>query len=129
MRNFHRIRTEWPIAVVAALVLIVAGVVGAYGHAAGHGHHEPPRMAHAASGAVAFVAQPVDVGGGHEGADTVNAHAGCYDFVCHGGHAMLAEPLVISHPLRCALDIPPAPALSSTQPNRLERPPRYPVFA
>jgi hypothetical protein len=129
MRSVHKAWPERSIATVAALALIVACIVGAYGHATGHAHHQMPHAAHALSGEVSVAVEPPHVDGEHEGADIGHAHADCYDFMCHGGHAILAGPTVILHPLRSTLFIPPTASPSSTQPNCLERPPKSPVLA
>jgi hypothetical protein len=129
MRSIHKRWPERSIATVAALALMFASIVGAYGHA-GHGNHRPVHAAHAVSGevqAVSVLAEPAPIDGEHEGCDIGNAHCNC--FMCQGGHAILAQASVIPYRLNCALVVLPTASVSSTPPNPLERPPRPSVFA
>jgi len=125
----------WPsrlISAATALALIVASAVGAFSHAAGHGHHSPLHVAHAQSLEVASPAadtQHSHVGSDHEQGDNTQAHSTCCDTICHGGQAVLASALALPLPLAGASFFQPSASLHSKPPGCLERPPRSPVLA
>jgi hypothetical protein len=112
-----------------ALAVIFAYIGGAYAHAVGNAHHETPHAASGLADGPSIAAAAAHVDGEYEGADATDAHGKCCDFLCHGGHAILARLAVISHPPRCAVAVLPREWLSITQSNRLERPPRSPALS
>lgn len=127
----------WParlLAAVTALALVVACVVGAYAHAAGHalpsaahgaamvgdgghaGHHAPlSKMATPAPG---------QTGGAHDCDGTGHSHPDYYDTICHGGQAILAAAMLVPHPTLYAPLIQSAAAFDGAEPGGLDRPPK-----
>jgi len=120
------------ISTVAALALIVASAIGAFGHAAGHGHHSPLDVAHAESVEPASTASDTrhgHVGCDHEKGEKGQPHANCCDTICHGGQAVLTSALALPLPVAGATLFRPSASLHSQPPGCLERPPRSPVLA
>jgi hypothetical protein len=120
------------IATVAALALIVASAIGAFGHAAGHAGHAPLHMSYADGLATAPAA--TGAGHGHAGCDHEKGekgqpHANCCDTICHGGQAVLTSTLALPLPVAGAMFFRPSASLHSQPPGRLDRPPRSPVLA
>ena len=86
-------------AATVSMVLALASVIGAHGHAfahnpgSAHGHHHPGMLEH-----ISQVAQTIQtasddlttVDGDHQNTND-NSHTGCTDFICHGGLAILAS--------------------------------------
>ena len=121
------------ISAVAALALVLAQLIGAYAHAAGHDHAGAHAACvhldghHAAAQAHDAAAPPA----GDQGAvdkpqhdDDRALHSASCDFCCHGGIAVLAaagfsyaDP-TLPYTLAVAIIADPSPPLS------LERPPR-----
>jgi hypothetical protein len=132
--------TAWPsrlLAAAAALALMVASVIGAYAHAAGH---EPPHSAVAAAAqsdagghgakAVAAPAAAPDRGHAHGPADCGHdqdrpGHSlDCCDTACHGAQAILAEVLVVPASLLSGPSMEAAAALDGADSGGLDRPPK-----
>jgi hypothetical protein len=135
----HSASNAWPtrlLAAATALALLVAYVVGAYAHAAGHalphavdvpqaawamghagdhgGHHAP-----AAEAATSKPDQHGDTGGPGQPAPDC-----CCDTICHGGQAILAaEPVVLPPPHGVPV-IGPGAAFDGAEPGGLDRPPK-----
>jgi hypothetical protein len=118
---------------------MVASVVGAYAHAAGH---QPPQACHSAVAAEAqsdtgghgrtiatAIAAP-DRGHGHGPADCRHdedrpGHSlDCSDTICHGAQAILAEVLVVSASLLSGPSMEPVAALDGADSSGLDRPPK-----
>jgi hypothetical protein len=132
----------WParlVSTVATLALVLASAIGAFGHAAAHGHNAVvPHASHMHAAHVQGAAEtgivPDHLDLGHAdhrgGSDSpCHSHTYCCDTFCHGGQAILAATPVLP---------PPAPATSFVRrpdlaggrtPGCLDRPPRPPVLA
>ena len=121
------------ISAVAALALVLAQLVGAYAHAAGHDHagayaacahldgHHAAAQTHDAAAPSGIDQGAVDK---PQHDDDRALHSGSCDFLCHGGIAVLAaagfsyaDP-TLPYTLAVAIIADPSPPLS------LERPPR-----
>src|SRR5262245_52602639 len=83
------------VSAVAAFALVLAHLIGAYAHAAGHAHAHA--QMHAGTAHHHHAEPMVDTGeagvvddAGKGCNDTVN-HAQCCDFMCHGGVAILVS--------------------------------------
>jgi hypothetical protein len=122
------------LATVTALALMVACVVGAYAHAAGHalpsaedgtvvvgdgdhaGHHAPLSKT--------ATAKPGHTGDAHDCDGTGYSHPDCCDTICHGGQAILGAAILVPHltlnaPLMQLVD-----ASDGAEPGGLDRPPK-----
>jgi len=127
-------------AVALSLALMVASIVGGAAHAREHGHHShhhhgaAPVSAHVGHGT-----PHAPVGGSHldfqsvadDEPDSAPHRAGCLDFVCHGGAAVLgaANPWIVA-PWPAAAIFPwQTRALIFVSPARLDRPPKSLVSA
>lgn len=128
----------WParlLAAVMALALVVACVVGAYAHAAGHALPAAEHTAaavdaadHAGQRGHLFgpaACEAGQVGISHDCDGTGHSPLDGCDFICHGGQAILAAAvLVLPAVLDSAPLIQPATALHGAEPTSLDRPPK-----
>jgi hypothetical protein len=127
----------WParlIAAVTALALVVACVVGAYAHAAGHalpGAEQATAAVEAADHAGHHkhvsepgTSKPGHVGNGHDCDGTGHAPLNGCDTICHGGQAILVASVLVPHPVPDAPLIQSAAALHGAEPAGLDRPPK-----
>jgi hypothetical protein len=134
----RRVTKAWPtrlLAAVTALALVVACVVGAYAHAAGHAS---PAAEHAAAAAdtddhaehhrgqlsETATSNPGHVGHAHDCGGTDQTPFDCCDTICHGGQAILATAVLVPHPALSAPLIQSASAFGSAEPDGLDRPPK-----
>ena len=125
---------SWParlLAAVTALALLLASGIGAYTHAAGHGHAEAQAAEVGDGGHHAGHHAPASVSpaGGHVGGavdrgDTGHSYPDCCDTICHGGQAILAAATVVPHPPLYVPLIQSAAAFDGAEPGDLERPPK-----
>jgi hypothetical protein len=120
------------VATVMMVALILATMIGAYGHAAGHAHHsalcathQPTSDTHAGPN----VSEPGHVNSEHESTDKGQAHSNCYDLLCHGGFAVLCQAADMPPAPQSVPVIPPHAGVSNMWCGGLERPPRSPVLA
>ena len=111
---------------VTALVVLVASIIGAYGHAAAHNFSSS-------------ISEPLSqVGSDHSHSQSEHAtgqehqgddHANCLDTLCHGGYAIVASFLTMFNSLH-GLYVVAAPDLyHGSAPTCLDRPPKISVFA
>lgn len=102
----HKAVFDWAVAMTIAVVLVVASPVVAQAHSGGHAHHGDHAAAQSQSSHVVTVlsATPAEFdvvmktmchGSDHgtPGASHNSCNAGCCDFCCHGGVAILATDL------------------------------------
>jgi hypothetical protein len=129
--------TAWTarlLAAVTALALVVACIVGAYAHAAGHAlpAHE---HAVAASGVAHHTGHRGDTcqpavsktgpaGHAHGCDGTSQSPLDCCDTLCHGGQAILAPSVLVPHPALSAPLIQSAAHFDGAGSAGLDRPPR-----
>jgi hypothetical protein len=135
----HSASKTWPprlLATAVALALVVAYVVSAYAHAAGHQPADPGHAAAVAAAgdhadrAFAAVATAPErdqargqADGGHD-EEPAGHSLDCYDTICHGGQAILAAVPVIAASVLAAPFMGPTAALHGTDPGGLDRPPK-----
>ena len=123
--RMHVVPKPWPkraIAAVAAAALVVAAIIGAYGHASAHGdeHHAH----HAGEQHAGHHHDPAGEPGSSDHAD----HATCLDTICHGGFAVVALAVMGGAPRPAMPPLGWSRALCSALSLPLERPPRSTVL-
>jgi hypothetical protein len=119
------------VSAMAAFALVIASVIGAYAHAAGHNHADAPAAcAHQdASGTTAAAGELSALQDADEHCSEPASDVDSFDFMCNGGIAILVT-LSFAY-------VDPTPPYSSAVaaiallllPASLERPPRSPVLA
>lgn len=128
----------WParlLAATMALGLVVACIIGAYAHAAGHALPEAEHTTAAidATGqeiqnghlSEPAASKPGQVGAPHDSDGTGHSPLEGCDFICHGGQAILAAAVLVPPAvLDSAPLIQPAAALHGAEPTSLDRPPK-----
>jgi hypothetical protein len=120
--RMHAVIGPWPkraIAAVAALALVLAAIIGAYGHASAHGGEHDARHAgdqHAGHQHGAPAGEP--------GSSDHTDHATCLDTICHGGLVVVAVAVISSAPRPAMPPLGWSRALCGALSQLLERPPR-----
>lgn len=123
------------IAAALSFAVVFASIVGAAAHAGEHGHHRHHHHDHHhGTGTISpdadHAAHHAPVAGSHIDfqsiADDEPQHAGCLDFTCHGGVAVLGAttPWDVGFWPEAAIFPWRTQALDAVSPARLDRPPK-----
>jgi|SoiMethySBSTD1v2_1073268.scaffolds.fasta_scaffold85098_3 hypothetical protein len=135
-RALRQLRMSRMIAAALSLAVLVASVVGAAAHAREHGHHGHHHGAGSISsdadrGALyAPVAEYIELLViVDDEPQPITQHAGCLDFICHGGVAVPTTPWNVGSWPQAAVFPWRARSLVSMSPARLDRPPKSRVSA
>lgn len=91
-RSKHRRGATWLVSAVVAFALVVAHVVGAYAHAAGHNHANGHAACAQQDLAVTAMAVAMSVQDDSERCDEPANDIDACDFMCNGGLAILVTP-------------------------------------
>jgi hypothetical protein len=135
-RALRQLRMSRMIAAALSLAVLVASVVGAAAHAREHGRHGHHHGAGSIStdadrGALyAPVAEYIELLViGDDEPQPITQHAGCLDFICHGGVAVPTTPWNVGSWPQAAVFPWGGRSLVSVSPARLDRPPKSRVSA
>ena len=128
MLRLHHSWSARCIAAAGAVALLLASVIGAYGHAAAHGDHGVHQAHHGDAGDQGAEATLLDLAlqhtHGEESPGSGHDHGMCLDMACHGGVAILGDTCGVAVPDSETYVLEPAHFLRSTAPACLDRPPR-----
>lgn len=129
----HSRHKRGPLRLVSAVVvfaLVVAHVIGGYAHAAGHNHAKGhAACAHRSLSATAAVAGGTSVHDDSEHCDEPADHIDAFDFMCHGGIAILVAPSFAFAAAKSEHASTLVEIAHLTLPTSLERPPKSAVRA